>query len=71
MQRLRRWASAAVYGGAFAAGVLAVGAALAFCPGHAWLLRGALYLQDPAAAAALDWPAAFTPYFDNFISQRF
>ncbi|MEE0098749.1 MAG: stage II sporulation protein P [Gemmiger sp.] len=58
MQRLRRWASAAVYGGAFAAGVLAVGAALAFCPGRAWLLRGALYLQDPAAAAALDWPAA-------------
>lgn len=58
MQRLRRWASAAVYGGAFAAGVLAVGAALAFCPGRDWLLRGALYLQDPAAAAALDWPAA-------------
>ena len=58
MQRLRRWVSAAVYGGAFAAGVLAVGAALAFCPGRAWLLRGALYLQDPAAAAALDWPAA-------------
>lgn len=27
-------------------------------PRRAWLLRGALYLQDPAAAAALDWPAA-------------
>ena len=57
MQELRRWAAATLCGAAFAGGVLAVAAAGMACPGRAWLVRGALYLQDPAAAAAIDWPA--------------
>ena len=56
MAELRRRAALALCGLAFAGGALAVGAACAVCPGRAWLLRAALYCQDPAAAAALDWP---------------
>ena len=57
MQKLRRWAAAALCGAAFAGSAAAVLAACAVCPGRAWIVRGALFLQDPAAAAAIDWPA--------------
>lgn len=57
MGKLRRWAAAALCGAVFAGGVLAVAAACAACPGWAWLIRGALFLQDPGAAAAVSWPA--------------
>ena len=57
MGKLRRWAAAALCGAVFAGGVLAVAAACAACPGWAWLTRGALFLQDPGAAAAVSWPA--------------
>lgn len=57
MQKLRRWAAGALCGAVFAGGLAAVGAACAVCPGRDWLIRGALFLQDPAAAAAIDWPA--------------
>lgn len=59
---MRGWQRAGVVlcSAAFAGGTLAVGAALAVCPGRDWLLRAALYTQDPAAAAALTWPAADT-----------
>ena len=57
MQKLRRWAAAALCGAAFAGSAAAVLAACAVCPGRAWIVRGALFLQDPAAAAAIAWPA--------------
>ena len=57
MGKLRRWAAAALCGAVFAGGVLAVAAACAACPGWAWLIRGALFLQDPGASAAVSWPA--------------
>ena len=57
MQKLRRWAAAALCGAAFAGSAAAVLAACAVCPGRAWIVRGALILQDPAAAAAIAWPA--------------
>ena len=57
MQKLRRWAAAALCGAAFASSAAAVLAACAVCPGRAWIVRGALFLQDPAAAAAIAWPA--------------
>ncbi len=53
MQKLRQWASLTLCGAVFAG----MGAALAACPGRAWLLRAALYTQDPRAAAAVTWPA--------------
>ena len=66
MQKLRRWAAAALCGAAFAGSAAAVLAACAVCPGRAWIVRGALFLQDPAAAAAIAWPvdaarAAYKP----------
>ena len=57
MQKLRRWAAAALCGAAFAGSAAAVLAACAVCPGRAWIVRGTLFLQDPAAAAAIAWPA--------------
>ena len=57
MQKLRRWAAAALCGAAFAGSAAAVLAACAVCPGRAWIVRGALFLQDPAASAAIAWPA--------------
>ena len=57
MQKPGRWAALALCGAVFAGSAAAVGAACAACPGRAWLVRGALYWQDPAAAAAIDWPA--------------
>ena len=56
MQKLRRWAAAALCGAAFAGSAAAVLTACAVCPGRAWIVRGALFLQDPAAAAAIAWP---------------
>ena len=53
MQKLRRWAAAALCGAAFAGSAAAVLAACAVCPGRAWIVRGALFLQDPAASAAI------------------
>ena len=42
---------------ALCAAVLAgCAAAVSVCPGRTWLLRAALYTQDPAAAATLTWP---------------
>ena len=66
MQKLRRWAAAALCGAAFAGSAAAALAACAVCPGRAWIVRGALFLQDPAAAAAIAWPvdaarAAYKP----------
>ena len=57
MQKLRRWAAAALCGAAFAGSAAAVLAACAVCPGRAWIVRVALFLQDPAAAAVIAWPA--------------
>ena len=46
MQKLRRWAAAALCGAAFAGSAAAALAACAVCPGRAWIVRGALFLQD-------------------------
>lgn len=61
MQKLRRWAAAALCGAAFAGSAAAVLTACAVCPGRAWIVRGALFLQDPAAAAAIAWPGGCRP----------
>ena len=57
MQKLRRWAAAALCGAAVAGSAAAGLAACAGCPGRAGIVRGALFMQDPAAAAALARPA--------------
>ncbi|MCO7109280.1 stage II sporulation protein P [Gemmiger formicilis] len=45
MQKLRRWAAAALCGAAFAGSAAAVLAACALCPGRAWIVRGALFCR--------------------------
>ena len=47
MQKLRRWAAAALCGAAFAGSAAAVLAACAVCPGRAWIVRGALFFAGP------------------------
>lgn len=47
MQKLRRWAAAALCGAAFAGSAAAALAACAVCPGRAWIVRGALFLPGP------------------------
>ena len=51
MQKLRRWAAAALCGAAFVGSAAAVLAACAVCPGRAWIVRGALFLQDQIGRA--------------------
>lgn len=52
MEKLRRWLAAALACAVFAGSA----AAVAVLPGRGWLVRGALYLQDPVAASAIGWP---------------
>lgn len=52
MEKLRRWLAAALACAVFAGSA----AAVTVLPGRGWLVRGALYLQDPVAASAIGWP---------------
>lgn len=40
----------------FAGSIALAAVAAANLPGHAWLLRGVLFWQDPAAAVSITWP---------------
>ena len=56
MAKLRRGLALALCAALFGGSVLAVGAAAAALPGRGWLVRAALFAQDPCAAAAV-WQA--------------
>ena len=47
MQKLRRWAAAALCGAAFAGSAAAVLTACAVCPGRAWIVRGGAVFAGP------------------------
>lgn len=60
MALLRRCLAALLGMIVFLGGTASALAAAACLPGRAWLVRGAVLCQDPAAAAALTWPVQET-----------
>ncbi len=59
MQKLRRWAAAALCGAAFAGSAAAALAACAVAPGRAWIVRGALFSRT--LRRLRPWPGQWMP----------
>ena len=60
MALLRRFVAALLGMTVFLGGTASALAAAVCLPGRAWLVRGAVLWQDPAAGAALTWPVQET-----------